>query len=532
MKNKILSIMLCLILTAAVLTGCGRDSQSAADETARVQAGNNEYTGNDEKRVFIYGTTAYGPEMGNAGLNPHENYSGWSTVRYGVGETLFKFTDTMELEPWLAVGYEQLDDYTVKIELRDNVYFSSGRKLDAQAVKECFEHLIEVNDRAPGDLKISGIEADDMSVTIVSSEKVPALLNYLSDPYGAVIDMEYGITEDRNVSGTGPFIAVEVDDNQIKLVKNENYWGGEVKTDEVIVKAITDGDTLTMALQSGEIDASQGLPYASLSLFKDNEDYNISTSDTSRTFFATMNYETESLQDINVRKAIAMGIDKESFTDILLQGNGTKAEGPFPKSFTFGDNEVSTLQYNPKEAVRLLEKAGYTDTDGDGYADKEGKRLTLRWLTYPGRQELPILAEAAQAGLKEIGVELIVNSTANHGDFIENGEWDIYASAFVTAPTGDPAYFFTTHALETSAKNRGKYFNERLETLAEELSEEFDAQKRSDIAVEMEQIILDDQAFIFASHLKMSFVMKSYVTGFEAHPSDYYELSSGLDINK
>lgn len=521
MKNKSFAIILCAALTAAALTGCGGGNVN-----------NTAVAGDSEKKIFNYGTTAYGPEMGNAGLNPHENYSGWSTVRYGVGETLFKFTDTMELEPWLATGYEQLDDYTVKIELRDNVHFSSGRKLDAQAVKECLEHLIEVNDRAPGDLKINSIDADGMIVTIVSAEKVPALLNYLSDPYGAIIDMEYGITEDRNVSGTGPFIAAEVEDSRIRLVKNENYWGGEVKTDEVNVRAITDGDTLTMALQSGEIDASQGLPYSSLSLFKDNEEYNISSSDTSRTFFATMNYKTESLQDINVRKAIAMGIDKESFTDILLHGNGTKAEGPFPKSFTFGDNEVNALQYNKEEAIKLLEEAGYTDTDGDGYADKEGERLTLRWLTYPGRQELPILAEAAQASLKEIGIELIVNSTANHGDFIENGEWDIYASAFVTAPTGDPAYFFTTHVLEDSAKNRGKYYNEKLEVLAEKLSEEFDAKKRSDLAIEMEQIILDDQAFIFASHLKMSFVMKSYVTGFESHPSDYYEISASLDVNK
>ena len=120
--------------------------------------------------------------MGNTGLNPHHDYSGWSAVRYGVGETLFKFNDKMQLEPWLAKSYEQLDDYTVKITLKDNIKFSSGRALDGQAVKECLEDLIKNHDRAPFDLKIASITADGQDIIIKSQEKVPALLNYLSDP--------------------------------------------------------------------------------------------------------------------------------------------------------------------------------------------------------------------------------------------------------------------------------------------------------------------------------------------------------------
>ena len=79
--------------------------------------------------------------MGDAGLNPHDNYSGWSCLRYGVGETLFKYNDNMEVEPWLATDYEFTDDNTVKITLRDGVKFSSGRTMDGEAVKECLEVL-------------------------------------------------------------------------------------------------------------------------------------------------------------------------------------------------------------------------------------------------------------------------------------------------------------------------------------------------------------------------------------------------------
>ena len=144
-------------------------------------------------------------ENADAGLNPHKDYSGWSCVRYGVGETLFKYSETMELEPWLATDYEMIDETTWKISLRENVTFSSGRKMDGQAVKECLEDLIAVHDRAPEDLKIAEITAEGQTVTIITKEPVPALINYLSDPYGAIIDMDFGVTEDENVSGTGPY---------------------------------------------------------------------------------------------------------------------------------------------------------------------------------------------------------------------------------------------------------------------------------------------------------------------------------------
>ncbi len=517
-------------LICLMLNGCA----VSPDTTARPPASAAEEGDATKARVFNYGTTAYGPEMGNAGLNPHDNYSGWSAIRYGVGETLFRFNEAMEIRPWLAAGYEQIDDYTMKIELRDDVVFSSGRVMDGQAVKECFDHLLAVHDRAPVDLKIREITADGYSITIVTEDKTPALLHFLSDPYGVVMDMSYGkdgVADDRNIAGTGPFIAFEVSDDHIYLRKNDHYWGGQVKTDQINVYAITDGDTMTMALQSGQIDAAQGLPYASIPLFEQNPDFKISSADTSRVFFGAMNLSSPVLEDIRVRQAICMGIDKAGFTSVLLGGNGTPAAGVFPANFTFGSDQVTAPEFNPEEAKALLADAGYMDTDGDGYADKNGEKLTIRWLTYPGRQELPLLAEAAQASLKEIGIDVQVNSTPNHFEEVSGSDWDIYVSALVTAPTGDPEYFFSAHCLADSAKNRGGYYNEKLEQLAQHLKTEFDGQKRSELAVEMQQLLLDDHAYLFASHLRMSFVMKANIDGLTAHPSDYYEITKDLEVN-
>lgn len=513
LKQNIIKLAGIILVIAAVsgIAGCGKSTAST-------------------EKVFYYGDTTFNAENDETDVNPHNGYSGWACIRYGVGETLFKYSDTMELEPCLAESYENVDELTWKINLKDGITFTSGRKLDGEAVKECIEHLVAVHKRAAGDLNIERVEAEADTVIITTAKPVPALINYLSDPYGCIIDMQAGITDDGNVSATGPYIAEEiVTDSGLTLVKNQNYWNGEPSLDKIIVKTISDGDTLTMALQSGELNAAYGLPYSSLSLFN-NSNYTISSSETSRSFFAQMNYANVNLQDSNVRAAIAMAINKKDFTNVLLKGNGTLAEGPFPKDYTFGDSYVKAAEYNIDNARHLLAQSGWKDTDGDGYVDKNGEKLTLRWLTYPSRQELPLLAENVQASLKQIGIDVKINCTANHLDYVKKGEWDIYASAFVCAPTGDPEYFFTTHCLKNSSKNRGGYYNEQLEQLEEQLSTTFDTEGREQLGIKMTQTILDDNAFIFASHLKMSIVSGKGVSGLTAHPSDYYEITAELDM--
>ncbi|MBR6012350.1 MAG: ABC transporter substrate-binding protein [Selenomonadaceae bacterium] len=508
MKKKFLAVL----LSAGILfSGCGGDNKKTEDKTA-----------------FTYGTMAYGVAMENVGTNPHESYSGWSTLRYGIGETLFKFNEKMQLESWIAENFEQVDEFTVKIKIKDNVVFSNGKKVDGLAVKKCLDDLIKNHDRAPKDLKISSIEADGQFVTIKSSEKVPALLNYLSDPYGCIIDVDEGV-KDKIVIGTGPYKAVKVTDTQIDLVKNENYWGEvKPKLEKIVVKSITDGDTLTMAMQNGELDAVQGLPYSSLKLFE-NEKYKISQSDTSRIYQAAFNFKTPELQDLNVRKAISMAIDKENFTKVLLNGNGTPAVGPFPANLSFGDNEVHAVNFDLEGAKNLLTESGWKDSDGDGYVDKNGKNLELKYLTYTSRQELPLLAESAQASLKKIGIKLNVNATDNYKTFLKSGDYDIFSKAIVTAPTGDPEYYFTSHIVSGAVDNAGFYDSAEISQLENELHNTFGAENRSALAIKMSQKILDDCALFYASHLKMSFVMKNNVEGFTAHPSDYYEIRPELE---
>ena len=127
-RRKKIAYVLCGILAVVLFSGC---QSTAAD-------------GTDEK-VFIYGDTTFNAENDESDVNPHNGYSGWACIRYGIGETLFHYSDSMEIEPWLAESYEIVDDTTWRITLHEGISFTSGRTLDAEAVKECLEDLIAVH---------------------------------------------------------------------------------------------------------------------------------------------------------------------------------------------------------------------------------------------------------------------------------------------------------------------------------------------------------------------------------------------------
>jgi peptide/nickel transport system substrate-binding protein len=521
-KAKWMAGFLALALMCTFLSACGSSKGKSAEKTSSTSA-----------KEIVIGDTTFNTSNEEPDVNPHNAYAGWACIRYGVGETLVRYSDDMKVEPWLATKWENTDQTTWKITLRDNVKFSSGRKMDAEAVKECLEHLVSVHDRAPSDLKIASMDADGQVLTIHTSEPNPSLMNYLGDPYGCIIDVNAGF-DNGIAAGTGPFIATEIKpDESLTLKKNKDYWDGEPKLDKVTIRTITDGNTLASALQSGEVQAAYGMAYESYPQFE-NDNFNIKQISTSRCFFAKMNFDAGSVcSDPAVRKAIAMGIDKKGFVKNLLEGNGYVAKGVFPSSFAFGGDKVQAKDYDPEGAKKVLEDAGWVDTDGDGVREKNGQKLVIKWLTYPSRQELPILAESAQATLSEIGMDVEINSTADQNEVVKDpAKWDVYAMANVNCPTGDPQYWFTVFARTGAAKNQGQYSNPDLDAMIDQMSVTFDMDERNALALKMQQEVLDDDAFVFCAFLKMSMISQAMVKNYTPHACDYYQVTKDLDITR
>ena len=151
------------------------------------------------KNEIIFGTT-----LNTKSLDPASGYSGWFTVRYGVGETLFKLNDKMESIPWLAEGYEKIDNFTYKIRLKENIKFQNNKDVTPKEVKSSIERTLKLNPRAEDTLKISKIDTGENYIIITTKVENPTLINDLCEPYVSIIDVdEQNI--DNSPIGTGPF---------------------------------------------------------------------------------------------------------------------------------------------------------------------------------------------------------------------------------------------------------------------------------------------------------------------------------------
>lgn len=524
--TKFFALAACLALGVGALAGCGEGGQ-ASSGAASTSGG--AAAADIDSRVFNYGVTAYSGS--GVGVDPHSAYCGWSTLRYGIGETLTRISDEGTIEPWLAESWTANDDSTEwTLKIKDNVTFSNGKKVDAAAVKANFERLIAQNERAATGLKIASMEADGQTLTFKLSSSNPILVNWMTDPFACIIDVTEEVNGESHVVGTGPYTLEKANVDGVVVKANKNYWNGSPKFGTVNVICFQDGDTMSLAAQNGELDACANLGYDTVPVFQNNSKFNIDSTATSRSYMFMFNTKDEALSDIKVRQAISCAINKDAFVNTLMNGFGEVAQLCFPKSYTFGDSKVKGPEYNPEQAKKLLAEAGWTDTDGDGYVDKDGKNLELSWVTYRNRQELPLLAESSQAALKEVGIKVNIDDREGNAIITDvSPDFDIYSWAVVTAPYADGLTFFNELLNNYSGHGWSGAEYEQFKSLYETAIQENDAEKRAEYSVQLQQMLVDNNILFVASHNTMNLVTKAGVSGMAAHPTDFYEITVDVD---
>ena len=483
------------------------------------------------KHLTAGATTGF---FGAESLDPAYNWDSWIMSIYGISENLFRLNNNFEPQPWLCESYENVDELTWILTLRDDVTFSNGNKMTADSVKKCFERTAEQNPRYAETVSIDSMEADGQTLTIKTSVPEPTLINDLCDPLMAVYDSESLIDEELGASCTGPFVATAFEAmTEVQMKKYEGYWGGEPKLDTVDLKIVDDQDALNMALQNGEIDLVAQLPAAGTDLFRDDENFVLDSVTSTRTSYLMYNLNTPALQDVNVRNALSMAIDREGFAEVVFKGFAEPSYGIYSAALAYGGTEgleVPVTEFSPEGALALLNEAGYEDTDGDGILDKDGENLSLRFVTYSYNTELLQFADIYQAQLAEIGVELQIETYDVLDAAMEAGEFDIAGLNYAMAPTGNESYFVNMVFLPGASNNYGGYDNAAVNELARTLATTYDKEERVELMRQMEQEILNDGAFAFFANQQLICVYNKKVTGFEINPTEYYLITNTLDI--
>jgi peptide/nickel transport system substrate-binding protein len=465
-------------------------------------------------------------------LDPGDGYNGWYAVEFGMGETLVKTGKKMEIEPWLAESWERVDDNTWKIKIRDSVKFHNGKDVDGAAVKASLERTIKMNKRAPGLLDIASIEAQGNEIIVKNNKPNPSFITTLADPFAVIVDAaaaeEMGDQFMENPVLTGPFkLKKYVKDERVEVVRNEDYWGEKAKQKDVVFKSIPDANTRLMALQSGEIQVADKIPAEQTATLGKDKDLKVLSESSVRVHMLIFNLKKPGLDEISVRKAINMAVNREDLAQKVMSESGIAAAGPFPAVLPFGGSGLKGYDYNVEGAKKLLDEAGWKP-GGDGVRQKDGKKLEYTFLTYKNRPELPVLMEAMQSQLKEIGIKVEIKNVENASEVMESGDFEGCIYSFSTAPTGDPQYMLETVFMTGGDNNYGSYSSEKLDALGKKLQSTFDTEERNSIAREAQQVLIDDAAFAFLVYPKIITAVDKDVEGLDITPTEYYFLDSKI----
>lgn len=538
--KKLSAAMLAAALSAVMLTGCagqsGNSSSQASEnetgETARQAAGeageSAETSGEKHVNVAFFWITA--------DLDPAVDYHGWVTSRLGVGESLVKLNDALEVEGCIADSWENTDDTTWKFHIRDNVSFSSGKQVTAAECKASLERAVSMNDRAAEYLKIASIEADGQELTITTQEPNAAFLNNMVEPVFNIIDTTQSEDDIKNAPvGTGPYrVESFLSEQSVELVKNENYWDGEAGLDRITVTQIADADARAMAIQSGEIDITNTIDNTSVQLFTDDDRYQVSSIISPRVNVAYMNHaETSPLHDLELRRAISYAVNRDAYAGLI---GGSAAHSAYSDATPFGNETIEAYDYDVEQAAQILDEAGYLDIDGDGYREKpDGEALVLNYLQAAdhGSADSAILATAVQSDLKAAGIHLEILAVENLSEYQARGDFDFYTGNDNSAPTGDPQVWLETMytGLGVSGKkNLTSFQDDRIDEIVAKMRTAFDREERYRLAAEASQVLNDDAASLFLTNSYLNMVSSARVTGAVQPVADFYFITKDISV--
>ncbi len=501
---------MCVVAAAGLIAGCGGDEKAG---------------GNPEQ--LTVGVTNFANT-----LEPTENYFSWVVMRYGLGEALVKFDEKMQPTPWLADKWEiSPDKMTWTFHIRDNVKFSNGNPLTAEAVKASIERSFAKNPRAKTFFEYTSMEADGQNLIIHTDKSYPNMPGFLADPLFLIVDVTSEATRNFSTEGpicTGPYTVKSFTKEKAVMERNPNYWGGEVPYQTVVIPSIDDPNTRAMSLQSGDVDMAVNIGAGDIALFRDKKDYQVDEIASLRTVLARIN-QKGIFGDKRVRDALISGCDREAYNNVLLKGTFIPGKAPVPPSMNFGFDElVDHNSYNPERAKQLLDEAGWVDSNGDGIRDKDGQDLSVRFVVYNSRAELPLYAEAVQADMRKIGMDVKIETVDYNllDQMGMDGDYDLMISNITTANTGDPEvylrWYWQTNVDGSNPQNGSGYSNPEYDATLEALSVEFDPMKRRELIIKAQQILLDDSAALFLGYPMTNIVAKSYLDGVKMYPSDYY----------
>ncbi len=494
-------------------------------------------------------TLVYCSEASPAGFDPSQYTSG--TDFDASAETVFNRLTQFkrggtEVEPGLATRWDvSKDGLTYTFHLRDGVkfhttdFFTPTRDFNADDVLFTFNRLLDAQSpfrkAYPSEspyftdmglnTTIKGVDKlDDRTVRFNLNNVDASFVQNLAMSFASVQSAEYaaqllkqGKAEDINEKpvGTGPFVFKRYQKNsQIRYVANKQYWDpSRVKLDQLIFAINTDASVRVQKLKAGECQVTLHPRPADVDALKADPKLQLLTKPGFNLGYIAYNVRHKPFDQLEVRQALDMAVNKQSILNAVYQGAGQLAVNAMPPTQWSYDGSIKDAAYNPEKAKELLKAAGV----------KEGTEITL-WampVQRPYNPNAKLMAEMLQSDWAKIGLKVKIVSY-EWGEYIKrtkNGEHDISLIGW-TGDNGDPDNWLgTLYSCDAiGGNNYSMWCDPAYDKLIKQAKVVTDREQRTVLYKQAQQLLKQQVPITPVAHSTVNQPLSAKVEGFKVSP--------------
>jgi peptide/nickel transport system substrate-binding protein len=431
---------------------------------------------------------------------------------------LCQYSFTLQPIPQLAKSWSLSDDKkTYTFHLQENVKFHDGHPMTADdVIFSITKFHSELSPRArPIFANIKEATAPDPHTVVLTlaTPFEPFMLMFDATACAIVPKHIYDGTDYRTNPanqkpiGTGPFQFVEWQrGNFIRMKRFDDYWApGQPYLDEIIYRIIPDSQSRALALQTGQVQLTQANDIEPFDVprFRALPNLEVELNGweyASQLSWIEINHRVKPLGDVRVRQAINLAIDRNFIRDRLWFGIGKQATGPICSTTKFYDPAVAKLPgHDPKAAMQLLDAAGLKP-------DAKGVRFTIKHLALPYGEVWMRLSEYFRTALRQVGIEVVLETTDAGAWARRIGDWDYETSVNFLSQYGDPTLgversYVSTNIKKVTFTNTGGYSNPKVDELFTTAREAGDPAVRQKAFTEVQKILCEELPQIWLMEL-------------------------------
>ena len=453
-----------------------------------------------------------------------------------VSRNVLDFDARMRLVPGLAESYAvSPDGRTFTFELRREAVWQDGTPVTAADAVFTLNKIVDPDTPAPVIrplfLGLERVEATGAKTFRVRFQKASAnqamafVLPLLPEKRFAR-RLFLRAPDNRSPFSNGPYRFVSWKSQEsIVLVRNEKYWGPRPHFERIVFKILPDNSTAWRALLEDSLDETwidQALKEKSAaspdfrSCCREVEYYDLDYN------YIALNNRSPFFADARVRRALTMLLDRSAIVRSLYHGSARIISGPWAPDSPAYDATVAPLPYDPAAAVKLLDEAGWRDTNGNGTRDRSGREFVFDLLVSSGSLIGEQIDEILAAAAKKAGIEVRVRPLewSAYVDRLDRGEFEAASGAWSASGDPNPDLFGLWHSsqIPPEGANSSFFHDAEADRLIDAARAELDEKRRLAIYRRLHLLFRDEAPAIWVVNASKKYALRKRVRGLTTSP--------------